>query len=227
MEVWIKGYGGRYSVTDAGVIFTHKNRTKTRLSGYDMPNGYRMVSLSMYGVKKSTLVHREVAKAFIPNTYNKPEVNHKDGNKSNNSAINLEWVTSVENMQHAMNNNLLVGRTMIPIEQVREIRRLYMTGKHNSIELGDMFNIAAPYVMNLVTNKRRKDSVYSTANVSNIARNNLLNACAKVSIEQIREIKKLYAGGGYTYQTLADKYGVHKSRIGALLAKKTWGWQEI
>lgn len=51
------------------------------------------------GVRKGLLVHRIVAKAFIPNPNNLPEVNHKDNNTSNPCASNLEWVTRKENMK--------------------------------------------------------------------------------------------------------------------------------
>ena len=64
-------------------------------------SGYLIVSFCVDGVKSNHTVHRLVARAFIENELNKPQVNHKDGNKHNNNIDNLEWVTVSENGLHA------------------------------------------------------------------------------------------------------------------------------
>lgn len=66
-------------------------------------HGYCTISFR----RKSFLVHRLVAKAFILNPENKPQVNHIDGDKLNNNLNNLEWCSRLENMRHAFNLGLI------------------------------------------------------------------------------------------------------------------------
>lgn len=68
---------------------------------YKRNDGYCFVALSKDGKKSSMNLGRLVAIAFIPNPAALPEVNHKDGNRSNNVVENLEWVTSSENISHS------------------------------------------------------------------------------------------------------------------------------
>lgn len=75
---------------------------KTRVS----TNGYILVDLCNLGIQKCLQIHRILAEAFISNPDNKSQVNHKDGNKQNNSLSNLEWSTRSENIQHAWDTGL-------------------------------------------------------------------------------------------------------------------------
>ena len=70
-------------------------------SMYKDSRGYLNIHLYQGGERSHKRVNRVVAEAFIPNPENKPEVNHKDGNKINNDVSNLEWNTKLENMGHA------------------------------------------------------------------------------------------------------------------------------
>lgn len=101
----IKDYEHLYKIgTDGSVL----NRFGENVKSWPNPkNGYYVVKLSMNGKKKSFRTSRLVAIHFIDNPLNKPEVNHEDGNKSNNTISNLTWATGKENIQHAINLKLI------------------------------------------------------------------------------------------------------------------------
>lgn len=81
------------------------NGTFHKLSKWVDNVGYYMVAFRVSGKKKYVRIHRLVAETFIPNPKNLPMVNHKDGNKLNNSLTNLEWCTNAYNTQEAYNCN--------------------------------------------------------------------------------------------------------------------------
>ena len=68
---------------------------------------YYVIQLKIGNDYKLKKVHRLIALTFIPNPENKPTINHKDGNKSNNNVANLEWATACENVRHAINTGLI------------------------------------------------------------------------------------------------------------------------
>lgn len=105
MEIWrdIAGYESLYQVSNKGRIksLIAHNGTKERiLKPHTIGHGYLNVDLCKNGHLKKNLVHRLVAQAFIENPGNLPQVNHKDENKLNNHADNLEWCTAKYNMNY-------------------------------------------------------------------------------------------------------------------------------
>ena len=119
-EEWrdVVGYEGYYQVSNLGRIRSldravrHAYRGTQSIKGHILTpcrgNGpYYSVMLSKDGKAKSLRVHRLVATAFVPNPDRLNCVNHKDGDKLNNSASNLEWCTHRHNTQHAIDHKLL------------------------------------------------------------------------------------------------------------------------
>ena len=97
-EIWrnIVGYNGKYHVSNMGRV----RHNETILKPYPNSCGYLRVGLYKEGKHRKELVHRLVADAFIDNPYNLPVVNHKNEDKEDNRATNLEWATIKENMNY-------------------------------------------------------------------------------------------------------------------------------
>ena len=108
MEIWkeIVGTKGFIEVSNEGRVRSLLRGAPRILKTQPDNSGYHRIRVTVEREKMSYKVHREVAKAFIPNPNNLPQVNHIDGNKDNNCVSNLEWVTNKENAHHAINNGL-------------------------------------------------------------------------------------------------------------------------
>lgn len=120
-EIWkpIEGYEGLYEVSNLGNVRSLGNGKtwkeprirKTNICN----NGYHSVSLYKNGKEKRFLVHRLVAESFILNPDNLPQVNHKDEDKTNNCADNLEWCSAEYNINYGTHNERMVEHLYIPM----------------------------------------------------------------------------------------------------------------
>lgn len=140
-EEWraIVGYEGLYEVSSEGNVrsldrFAQSNQGSMQfvrgrcLSPTTMPNGYRAIILYRGHKGKSQYVHRLVAKTFIPNPDNLPQVNHKDEDKTNNSIGNLEWCDNKYNINYGTARER-ISRSHIALLKGRTVNQLTKDGK--------------------------------------------------------------------------------------------------
>jgi len=105
-EIWIplRNYEYKYMISNLGRIFSFRGINGKILKPIKYKLGYYYQILTNNNIQKQYLLSRLVAIHFVPNPNNLNEVNHKDCDKSNNKASNLEWCTHLYNMQHARKN---------------------------------------------------------------------------------------------------------------------------
>lgn len=125
-EIWkdIEGYEGLYQVSNTGKVRSFIRKTELQAPWHlikpHVTRGYVFIPLYTKEVKRSKkfLLHRIVAKAFIPNPNNYPEINHKDENKLNNAVDNLEWCTRSYNMCYGTARFRQGISSSTPVEQL-------------------------------------------------------------------------------------------------------------
>lgn len=125
----IPGCEGIYAVTANGAVWSypkvfghlgnlrHAGRWLTQRLN---PKGYKTVNLQVDGGRRTQLVHRLIALAFIPNPLQLPQINHRDGIKQHNEVENLEWCTGSENVRHALASGAINTRTPAKLAAARK-----------------------------------------------------------------------------------------------------------
>jgi len=161
---WVVGYPD-YAVSSRGRVLSFRRKDKKYLTACPTTKGYMGLRLFSYlGKGRWFSVHRLVALAFVPNPDALPEVNHKDGDKANNAAENLEWATHLDNLLHASRTGLLrpvrgVIHHNAKLNEVKvaKIRRLYATGGYSQAVLGEKFGVHQSIISDIVRHKIWKD----------------------------------------------------------------------
>jgi hypothetical protein len=158
----VSNFGGVRSIdhvgkTKAGGLrLFHGKQLKPASDG----NGYLQVTVSNEQRAITKKVHSLVARAFLGMRPPGKEINHKDGNKDNCRAANLEWVTASENIKHAFANGLSHAHkgeahwaAKLTAIQVDEIRRRYANGNISQRNLGTEYGISQSHIHLIVTRK--------------------------------------------------------------------------
>lgn len=158
MEQWIDipEYEGRYQASNTGHIRSIRNFHQNRVLKPGLStSGYLVVAL----LSKSHLVHRLIAMCFCDNPERKEFVNHKDGNKLNNNASNLEWCTRQENVDHGYANGLMRKarginhyKARLTDSDIPKIRELSKSGLSNP-EIAKQFSMPTASIRNIVLGK--------------------------------------------------------------------------
>lgn len=209
-ETWksVIGYEGKYEVSNLGRVRSldryveGKNGVTKKYAGKILSlvkqnTGYMTVGLSKDSVVTSFLIHRLVATAFIDNPENLAEVNHKDGVKGNNNLSNLEWMSRVRNIRHAMGMGLIQG-----------------LGEHNpAAKLSELDVIEIKKLIRLNLSKKEIAKVFGvkSATISDI---DMKRSWAHLSAPAVwSEIRKGRGGevSKITFEIFDDKHSVGKS----------------
>ena len=138
-----------YIVTERGSVYSPNKKLALGVGSH----GYLTFVAGLDGTQ---LVHREVARRYLPNPENKRTVNHKDGNKHNNHVENLEWATDAENNQHAIDylgRKPSRGRMKISDEDAAFIYNL--KGLVKQVDLAQAFNVPRSTIGAIHSGKRK------------------------------------------------------------------------
>lgn len=148
-----------YYITENGTVISTKHGKTTELTPVLCKGtGYFLVTLVKEGnVRKNKRIHRLLAEAYIPNPENKPQVNHIDGVKTNNQLSNLEWSTSQENSQHAVDMGLTsYDTTKVIVEQYLPDETTFVAEHESLHQAGRTTGIAWQNISKVVRGIRRK-----------------------------------------------------------------------
>ena len=168
-EIWkpVVGFESSHEVSNKGNVRGLKRKKWNRFQWIDVePRQLKMVPGSRGYIRTSlgryfhASVHRLVAIAFIPNPLNLPEINHKDGNKSNNNDWNLEWATHQQNIDHANRTGLVDVRgeksCWAKLTEIDVVRIRHLSNNMSQRRIAGMFGVNHSTIGNIIRRKKWK-----------------------------------------------------------------------
>ncbi|MFV0241462.1 MAG: NUMOD4 motif-containing HNH endonuclease [Lacrimispora sphenoides] len=171
MEIWkdVPGYEGFYQASNFGrlrsldrVSANGKKLTGKLLEKNQERSGYIVDILCKNKQKKTTRLHRIIALTFLENLENKPEVNHLNGDKTDNRVSNLEWATHRENTDHAWKNGLIKQPPNTPLRPVIQSYEGEIIACYRSIDTAALITgISAEDICKCCKRKRKNAGSYS------------------------------------------------------------------
>lgn len=170
----VKEFEEFYEVDEEGNIYSLPRLMKTPttqylskekiLKPYFNKKGYLIVDLRKDKIRKCKTVHRIVAETFIPNVEHKPQINHKNGIKTDNRVENLEWCNNSENQIHAFANGLQKGNfkhhnSKLKLEDVLYIKNNYQKNKkgYGIRCMAKKFNVSVKSIQQILQGKSYKN----------------------------------------------------------------------
>jgi len=237
MERWrdIPGYyEGIYQVSDHGRVRRIARGPATypgRILKPSMRTGRLRVALTWNNRQRRFEVHRLVLQAFIGPPGPGQECNHKNGIPTDNRLENLEWCSHQENIDHAYQELGIAeltthrgedgGRSKLTEDQVNEIRRLWATGEYCEPDLAERFNVHWSTIHDIISRRTWTHLPEYPQPDSTPRRGERINT-AKLTADQVKEIRRLYASFGYTQLDLSLRFGVSRSQIGHIIRRDYW-----
>ena len=195
-QILINGEITKYLIDSRGFVIStayrgHPGIKRTLVHSHDV-DGYCIITLNHKGKKYTRKIHRLVAEYFIPNPNNLPQVNHKNGNKNDNDVRNLEWMSGLDNIRHAMDTNL---RYRINFEEyIHDVCRLISENKLSIPEISDETGISQSTIRKILKKKQWVDisdnydmSKYSVTGYADAHK----HASHKMTEDQVIEVAKL------------------------------------
>ena len=229
----VEGFEGRFLISDFGRLFSINGRwkgLKELKPGIGKKEGYYITSLRMKPKRETIRIHQLVGNHFVDNPDNKPQLNHKDGNKLNNHYLNLEWCTIAENIEHAVRTGLIDMKgekhfhAKLKDPDIKSIFQMRLNGFRMS-DIGNRFGVSRRTIGDVLNRKLWTHVNIGQYLIDNIPRaieyngeNHHQTLLTNKNVYEIHNLRK----EGLTPKEISIKYDVSRHIIYDILNGTTW-----